>query len=83
MSSLVLRSFKFSLEDVRKLDALVLSEQCKMQDGVFPLRINRTALLQHLISVAYIRMIEEEATAAKSLQRTKKRAKKVLNDVQK
>lgn len=75
MDKLKMVSFRFTEEDSRKLDVLCNAAQSKHSGGVFPLRINRTSVLQNLISLAYIAFTEEEAKAVKSIDRAKKKAK--------
>lgn len=76
MSNLKLSSFKLSPEDNRKLDELVQDAKNREVNSTFPLRINRTSVIQQLISLAHAALSDEQARINASTARAKKRMKK-------
>lgn len=69
-------SFRFSPEDLRKLDFLCEHKKASWPGGFWPVRINRTSVVQNLISLAYIEATEAEAKVTSTVERAKKRLKK-------
>ena len=73
MSELKPVAFKFSETDNEKLNALVEAARMREANSMFPLRINRTSLLQQLIHLAFVQLQEDQASLLASVARAKKR----------
>lgn len=78
MGSLILRSFRFGSEDLRKLDALVDAENAKNVGANWAPKINRSNFLRHLICLRYLQWEKECADIDASIERAKKKGKRVL-----
>lgn len=75
MSKLKLSSFKMSEEDNRKLDELVADAKNREANSTFPLRINRTSVIQQLIHLAHVKLSDDQAKVSASIARAKKKSK--------
>lgn len=76
MGKLKMSGFKLTDDDNAKLNALVEDAKEREKNGMFPLRINRTSLLQQLIALAFARLQEDQSRLLASVDRAKKRAAK-------